>query len=211
MLSTHLIDLAGYAAAALVFLTFSMKTLMALRLVAIASNVAFLLYGYLVGLVPILILHGLLLPLNLYRAWEHRELLGRIKQALNSPPSIDFMLPHMKSQTVEDGEIVFKMGDMADRLFYVARGRLKIQEIDRFLEAGALVGEIGLFTEDRERTATVIAVEPTQLLWIGHDDVLTLCQKHPEFALVLMRLVAARLAENQSVLRKRLSEVEASR
>ncbi|MEO1747857.1 MAG: cyclic nucleotide-binding domain-containing protein [Pseudomonadota bacterium] len=209
MLSIHLIDLAGYAAAALVFLTFSMKTLMALRVVAIASNIAFLLYGYLVGLVPILILHGLLLPLNLYRAWEHRQLLARIKQALNSAPSVDFMLPHMKSLSVDEGDVIFQMGDTADKLFYVAKGRLQIKEVDRFLEAGSLVGEIGLFTEERVRTATAIAIKPTQLLWIGHDDVLTLCQKHPEFALVLMRLVAARLAENQSELRKRLLEAEA--
>ncbi|MEN0001599.1 MAG: cyclic nucleotide-binding domain-containing protein, partial [Pseudomonadota bacterium] len=84
-----MIDLAGYAAAALVFLTFSMKTLMALRLVAIASNVAFLVYGYMADLTPIVILHGLLLPLNLYRAWEQQLLLRRIKDAFRAPVSAD--------------------------------------------------------------------------------------------------------------------------
>ena len=68
------VDAAGYFAAALVFLTFSMKTLVPLRLVAIGSNAAFLLYGFLADLTPIFILHGFLLPLNVWRAWEQFQL-----------------------------------------------------------------------------------------------------------------------------------------
>ena len=57
----------GYFASGLVFVTFCMKTMMPLRLVAIGSNVAFIAYGAVNGLVPILILHSLLLPLNTLR------------------------------------------------------------------------------------------------------------------------------------------------
>ena len=39
----------------------------ALRWVAIASNVAFIAYGYLGELAPVLLLHALLLPVNIYR------------------------------------------------------------------------------------------------------------------------------------------------
>ena len=45
----HTAELVGYLASALVFATFYMKTMMPLRAVAIASNVAFISYGYVGG------------------------------------------------------------------------------------------------------------------------------------------------------------------
>jgi hypothetical protein len=60
-------DLIGFAAAVLVLATFCMSSMSALRWMAIASNVAFIAYGYLGGLAPVLLLHALLLPVNVYR------------------------------------------------------------------------------------------------------------------------------------------------
>lgn len=63
----HLIDAIGFVAASLVVATFSLRSMSALRYTAIASNVAFMVYGYLGGLLPILLLHALLLPMNVLR------------------------------------------------------------------------------------------------------------------------------------------------
>ena len=60
-------DLLGYVAAALVLMTFSVRSIVALRTVAIASNVAFIGYAAVAGLTPVLVLHGVLLPLNVWR------------------------------------------------------------------------------------------------------------------------------------------------
>src|SRR5215813_15032586 len=60
----------GYLAASLVLATFCMKSMGALRLAAIASNIAFITYGYLGHLAPVLLLHALLLPINIYRLVE---------------------------------------------------------------------------------------------------------------------------------------------
>jgi hypothetical protein len=57
----------GFAAAGLVLATFCMRSMSALRWLAIASNVAFIGYGYLEHLAPVLLLHVLLLPVNGYR------------------------------------------------------------------------------------------------------------------------------------------------
>jgi hypothetical protein len=62
-----LTDLLGYAAAGLVLATFSARSLIALRGLAIASNVLFLAYAADAHLLPVLILHALLLPINLLR------------------------------------------------------------------------------------------------------------------------------------------------
>ena len=57
----------GYLAASLVFATFCTKRMVQLRALAIASNIAFISYGYLGKLWPILILHAAMLPLNIHR------------------------------------------------------------------------------------------------------------------------------------------------
>lgn len=59
--------LVGYFAASLVFATFCTKRMVTLRALAITSNVAFIGYGYLSELWPILILHAALLPVNIHR------------------------------------------------------------------------------------------------------------------------------------------------
>jgi hypothetical protein len=63
-------DAIGYLAASLVLATFWMRSMSRLRYVAIASNLAFIAYGYLGELMPVLLLHLLLLPVNLHRLTE---------------------------------------------------------------------------------------------------------------------------------------------
>jgi CRP/FNR family cyclic AMP-dependent transcriptional regulator len=60
-------DAVGYFASALVLTTFCQKSMYWLRMTAIASNFAFMAYGYLAHLPPVLGLHIVLLPINLLR------------------------------------------------------------------------------------------------------------------------------------------------
>ncbi len=69
------VDVIGYFAAGLVLATFSMRSMFALRWVAIASNLAFIGYGYTGSLMPVLLLHLVLLPVNVARLAE----LGRAR------------------------------------------------------------------------------------------------------------------------------------
>lgn len=64
------IEIIGYVACCLVLATFYVKRILTLRLIAICSNVAFIMYALGSTLYPIFILHSLLLPLNLYRIFE---------------------------------------------------------------------------------------------------------------------------------------------
>jgi len=57
----------GYLAATLVFATFCTSRMVPLRAFAIGSNIAFIGYGYLGELWPILILHAAMLPMNVHR------------------------------------------------------------------------------------------------------------------------------------------------
>ena len=60
-------DAAGFLASGLVIAAFCMKDIISLRAVALASNIAFLIYGIGLGLAPVWLLHTVLLPINCWR------------------------------------------------------------------------------------------------------------------------------------------------
>ena len=67
------IDLLGYAASLAVLATFCMSRMVPLRLVAIGSNVLFGLFGALAHVYPVLFLHTILLPINVFRLLQVRR------------------------------------------------------------------------------------------------------------------------------------------
>ncbi len=69
MILHHLVlrDFVGYLASSLVLAAFCVRGMIPLRLLAIASNLAFISYGHMAGLHPVLALHLLLLPTNVVR------------------------------------------------------------------------------------------------------------------------------------------------
>ncbi len=69
-LSTNLL---GFAASFAVLATFMMRTMLPLPVVAIASNVLFIAYGYVAHILPVLCLHIALLPINVARLSTLRE------------------------------------------------------------------------------------------------------------------------------------------
>lgn len=66
-------ELIGLSAAACVLATFCMQSMVALRAFAIASNVLFICYGATANLLPIILLHAILLPIN---GWSLGRLFG---------------------------------------------------------------------------------------------------------------------------------------
>jgi hypothetical protein len=71
------LDLLGFAAAAAVLAGFCMNSIINLRMVALASNFLFVLYGWFAHIYPVVILHIILLPINLLK-------LHRIKSEAHS-------------------------------------------------------------------------------------------------------------------------------
>lgn len=77
------VEVAGYVASSLVFLTFYMRRMVPLRLVALCSNVAFLTYAFALHLAPIAILHGALIPVNIVR------LISALREGVAQPRGSD--------------------------------------------------------------------------------------------------------------------------
>ena len=98
------VELVGYLASALVFATFYTKAMPALRLAAIASNIAFIVYGHLGGLAPIVLLHAGLLPLNAWRLCQMLRSRSKIGRATpGAGPTMRFLRIRQVPQRGPDG------------------------------------------------------------------------------------------------------------
>jgi hypothetical protein len=188
------IEVAGYVASALVFSTFYMKTMIPLRYAAIASNVAFITYGYYGHLRPVLLLHVLLLPLNVVRLVQMRRLIAAIREASRGDLSFASMAPYMTSERFGDGEVLFRQGELADKLYVLVGGKIVLPELRTALTGeGTLIGEIGIFAPTGRRTASAVAQGETHVLTLTSDKVLQLYHQNPAFGLHLVRLIVRRL------------------
>jgi hypothetical protein len=70
-------ELLGWVAAALMISTFACRDACSMRPLAVATNLAFIGYGALAGLPPVLTLHLVLLPINVWRWAQCPALEGR--------------------------------------------------------------------------------------------------------------------------------------
>jgi CRP-like cAMP-binding protein len=170
-----------------------MKSMLPLRAFALASNLFFIAYGYLDLLWPVLILHACLLPLNVKRLLDILKLTADIKRATEISPVSQWLLPHMNRRLVKAGEVLFRKGDTADSMFYVASGELRMEGVDQRLGSGELIGEIGLFSPDRKRTQTITCHTDGELYSMTDEMVYRLYYQNPKLGFYFMRLIIGRL------------------
>lgn len=186
----------GMAGVFLTLASFLMKTMLPLRVLALVSNVCFIGYGYLESLLPGLILNSILLPVNAQRLWEIRKLSKEIARATQEVPVSQWLLPHMRHGTFKAGEVLFRKGDVADRVIYVGGGELKLVEIGESIGPGELVGEIGLFSPEKKRTQTVVCETDCELYHMTDEMIFQLYYQNPRLGFYFMRLVAGRLLKD---------------
>ena len=201
----HTAELVGYLASALVFATFYMKTMIPLRAVAIASNVAFISYGYVGGMAPILILHVALLPLNLWRLHQTRQLVKKVRLATQGDLSFDWLIPHMSYRSFAAGDTIFRKGDSARELFLITAGTVRLTELRVHVGKGSMVGEIGVFSPHKSRIATAVAVTRVDVMAIAEDRVIALYNDNREFGFYLVSLITKRLVANFEELERRVA------
>jgi len=94
------------------------------------------------------------------------------------------------------GDFLFREGDDADALYIVERGALRIisgSAIYETVHAGGIVGEMAIVDEGTPRSASVIAGTYAELVKIDASEFTALIADAPEFALMVMRVMARRL------------------
>lgn len=198
------IELSGYLASALVFLTFYMKTMIPLRLIGILSNVAFMTYGLGGRLYPVLILHAILLPLNCLRLVQMRTLIQKVHAASRGDLSMEWLVPMMRRRQCAKGEVLFRRGDPAKELYLVFSGSVRLLDLAVEIGPGKMLGEVGIFAPTHQRMDTAVCETEVELGAMATEKVLELYHQDRRFGFYLIRLVSQRLLEDYASLRDRV-------
>jgi len=178
-----------------------MKNMVPLRVLALASSGLLLIFSVLhthfditeLIMLPEFILNSILLPINAKRLIEIIRLTKQIEEATVDSPVTEWLLPHMHLRKHKAGEVLFRKGDVADEILYVANGRLKLQEIDHFIGPGELIGEIGLFSPEKVRTMTVVCDSDCELYQMTDEQIYRLYYQNPKLGFFFIRLIVDRL------------------
>jgi CRP/FNR family transcriptional regulator, cyclic AMP receptor protein len=200
------IEILGFIGGGLTVVTLAMRTMVPLRVVAIASNIFQISFGALAGVAPMLIQHSILLPLNAYRLYEQMRLVEKVRKATVEDLSMNWLMPYMTKRRVEAGEVLFHKGQAADEMFIVISGRLRLSESALDVLPGSVVGELGLLAPNQQRTQTLECVENSEIMQIGYDRIKSVYFQNPTFGFYFLRLTSARLFQNIRKLEAALEE-----
>jgi CRP/FNR family transcriptional regulator, cyclic AMP receptor protein len=200
-------DYLGYLASTLVLWTFCTRTMLPLRVSAIASNVAFIAYGALLHLYPVLVLHVVLLPLNTWRLTEIFRLSRPARDAAAADEAFRGLLPLAKRITARCGETVIHEGDVADALYLVIEGVLWVDGVEAEVGPGSIISEIGVLSRTHLRTTTVEARSDCLLGCVSAQDFHRFYLANPRLGLSLVQLIIDRLTRGLET--RQLEAVEA--
>ncbi len=111
-----------------------------------------------------------------------------------SPSSIAELATLMKEVSFKKNNTVITQGDDSRSLFIITSGRMKVfandeegnQTIFTFLEMGDFFGELSLL-DDAPRSASVIAVEDSDVLNLSHQHFDSFLNNHPEICPALFK------------------------
>lgn len=200
------VEVIGYVAAGLTIATYSMKTMIPLRVSGICANVLFIIFGYFAPVYPQFILHSVLLPLNIIRLRQMLILIEKVKSSADSNLSMDWLHPFTSKHRCKKGDHIFKKDDPATAMYYTLSGSYILEEIGVEVGPGQIVGEIGMVSPSNLRSLSFKCKEPGEMLIISYEHVKELYFQNPKFGFYLLNLITKRLIANNSELTKQLEK-----
>jgi len=138
----------------------------------------------------------------------HEELLASTDFFADAGSEVIATLLQQASEvTVRRNDVLFSEGDVPDSLFVVLRGRIAMlntspdgrESVLALMDRGDLFGEMGML-DDRPRSATARALEPSSLLRIPYEPVVQLLEANPSLLWGVVRLLAGRIRNMDEVL-----------
>jgi len=115
-----------------------------------------------------------------------------------SPSVLDRLAEFSTSRSLAANDLLCRKGDEAGQLYGVLSGRLKVvgssadgrEVVFAIIGPGEVTGEIALI-DARPRSATIIAIEATELCVLGRREFLALLREDSEAAIGLCQILAA--------------------
>jgi SulP family sulfate permease len=108
----------------------------------------------------------------------------------------------MTERRMEPGEVLIRAGEIADDVFFIGEGRVRVQiTLDsgrvlrlRTMTHGAVVGEIAFYL-GQERTADVVVETPSVIYGLTSEQLDALERDDPTLAILAHRILAGNLSE----------------
>lgn len=116
-------------------------------------------------------------------------------------PGLDRFLEKCHRRTYPAKSTVINAGDISEELYYLESGSVSVviedddghEIILAYLNAGDFFGEIGMFDENRRRSAWVRTRTKCDIASIGYDRLRALSSDYPEVLFAMMSQMALRL------------------
>jgi hypothetical protein len=196
-----LITVIGLIGGAFYLASHYMRRMVPLRTLSLFSNILFIIYAVFhldfdwakLAVLPEFLLNSILLPVNARRLLEILRLTKEIEKVTDKSPVSEWLLPHMHMHKHHAGHVLFREGDEADEIYYVASGTLRLEGVGATIGPDNLVGEIALFSPEKKRTLTVICETDCELYMMTDEQIYQLYYQNPKLGFYFMRLVVARL------------------
>ena len=192
----HWTDLFNSAGSLFIVATASTKTMVPLRILAIAANVLLVVFYTATHAWLPMVLQAVALPLNGWRLYQMLLLIGNVRNAIRGNTTMDWLKPFMTARHFRKGDILFAKGETAEEMFCTVTGRFRLIELGIDLEPGQVVGELAMLAPDNRRTATLECIEEGDALSITYEQVEQLYYQNPTFGFYFLRLATARLFDN---------------
>jgi len=193
----HIIEAVGWLAAVLKVATFAMNSMIPLRILAMASSVFFIIYSGMLQIWPLLAIELILLSINAYRLYGFIALRRLVTDMTDeSEPDFSAAMAYGKKRVIQAGNVIFKKGDPVDSLYYLAEGRVEIEDQNVTVAAGKVFGEMAFFNNSAARSATVRCLEDSIVYELDDKRFTRLQYEDPKFAMAVMRTVTKRLVAN---------------
>ena len=105
-----------------------------------------------------------------------------------------------RSESFAPGEAIVRMGEPGSTLYVIRTGRVNVVReqasgssvVLAMFGPGEFFGELSIFDGER-RSASVIAVEPTETVALGRFDVVRVVTHNPQVGLSLLKSLSSRL------------------
>lgn len=201
------VELIGYGSTALTIATYSMKTIVPLRVVSIATSFFSIAYASILGIWPMLLTSLVVLPLNSIRLYQILKLMRQIKHAPDGAYLVEWLHPFSVRRRHKAGQVVFRRGDSASSMLLIEGGKYQLIETGEIFTPGDLVGEIGFVSPDHRRTLSLICVEPGTVGEVSYSDVRQLYFQNPQFGYFFLQLVGSHLVDKLQDARGELIEI----
>lgn len=194
-----LVELVGYGGTVLTALSYSMRTIVPLRIAGIGSSVFFICYALFIHSIPMLATELLILPLNVLRLVQILRLMKQVESATGGEFDIAWLESFAQIRPVQAGQVMFRAGDEAKELFVVHNGSFGIEgRNDIRFGPGDMMGELGFLAPDNKRTATLVCIEEGEVGAVSYFDLKQLYFQNPKFGFYLLKLIAGRLFQNEA-------------